>query len=53
MLSFLFVFVGPAERCDLENYGSPWHEVVVGVETFQKMKTNETFGDVKWMLSMI
>jgi hypothetical protein len=23
LLSLLFVFIGPVERCDLENFGSP------------------------------
>jgi hypothetical protein len=52
VLSFLFVFVGPTERCGLENFGSPWCVVAMAVQTFQKKKTNETFKDVKWMLTI-
>jgi hypothetical protein len=34
LLSFLFVFVGPAKRCGLENFGTPWHAVATGFQTF-------------------
>jgi hypothetical protein len=52
LLSFLFVFVSPAERCDLENFSNPWRAVVVGVQTFQKKgKQKKNFDDVKWMLT--
>jgi hypothetical protein len=34
--SFLFVIVGPAERCGLKNFGSLWRAVTAGVRTFQK-----------------
>jgi hypothetical protein len=43
LLSFLFVFVGPVERCDLENFSNPWRAVVVGVQTFRKKKIEEKF----------
>jgi hypothetical protein len=52
LLSFLFVFVGPAERCGLKNFGSLWHTAVAGVQTFQrKGKQAQVFGDVEWMLT--
>jgi hypothetical protein len=28
LFTFLFVFVGPAEHCSLENFGGPWNAVV-------------------------
>jgi hypothetical protein len=43
LLSFFFVFVGPTERCDLENIGSPWHAVVAGAQTFQKKENKRIF----------
>jgi hypothetical protein len=49
---FLFVFVGPAERCGLKNSGSVWHVAATGVQTFQKKgKQLHVFGDVEWMLT--
>jgi hypothetical protein len=35
------------------NSGSPCRTVAVGVQTFQKKKTDKTFDDVKWMLTII
>jgi hypothetical protein len=53
MLSFLFVFAGPAECCGLENFGSPWRAVAADVQTFQKKEIEEKIHDVKWMLTII
>jgi hypothetical protein len=30
----LFAFVGPVERCGLENFGSPWHAVAADFQNF-------------------
>jgi hypothetical protein len=43
LLSFLFVFVDPVERCYRENFGSPWHATAVGVQTIRKRKTRANF----------
>jgi hypothetical protein len=53
LLTFLFVYVGPAECYGLENFGSSWHVVAAGVQMFQKKKTYKTFDNAKWMLSTI
>jgi hypothetical protein len=42
----LFVFVGPVERCSLENFSSVWHAATACVQTFQKKKK---IGDVECM----
>jgi hypothetical protein len=47
LLSFLFAFVHPAERCSFENFGSPWRAVDAGFHTFREKKIDETFDDVK------
>jgi hypothetical protein len=43
MLSFFFVFVGPAKRCGLENFSCPWCAVAADIQTFQKGKGEEIF----------
>jgi hypothetical protein len=45
------VFVGLAERCGLEKFGTPWCAVAADFQTFQKKKTAKTFDDAKWMLT--
>jgi hypothetical protein len=52
LLSFLFAFVHPAEHCGLENFGSPWHAVDASFHTFRENKIDETFDDVKWLLTI-
>jgi hypothetical protein len=52
LLSFLFVFVSPAERYSLENFGSPWCAVAVGFQTFQEKKIDKKYDDAKWMLTI-
>jgi hypothetical protein len=52
LLFFLFVFVGPTERCSLENFGGPWRVVAARFQTFHEKKTDETFDDAKWMLTI-
>jgi hypothetical protein len=43
-LSFLFALVGLVKRCGLENFGSLWCIVAVGIQTFQKKrKTGASF----------
>jgi hypothetical protein len=32
----LFVFVGPAKRCSLENFDSPWCATTVDFQTLEK-----------------
>jgi hypothetical protein len=42
LLSFLFVFVGPAKRCDLKKFDCLWRAAAAGIQSFC---------DVKWMLT--
>jgi hypothetical protein len=51
LLSLPFAFVGPVERCGLENFGSPWCAIDVGFQTFREKKTDKTFDDAEWMLT--
>jgi hypothetical protein len=51
LFAFLFVFVGSAECYNLENFGGPWRAIAADLQTFEK--TNETFDDARWMLSII
>jgi hypothetical protein len=51
LFTFLFVFVGPTEHCSLENFGGSWCAIVAVLQSF-KEKTNETFDDARWMLTM-
>jgi hypothetical protein len=48
--TFLFVFVSPAEHCSLENFSVPWRAIAMDFQTFEK--TNETFDDVRWILTI-
>jgi hypothetical protein len=38
LFTFLFVFVGPIERCSLENFGGCWRAIAADLHTFKKMK---------------
>jgi hypothetical protein len=51
LFAFLFVFVGPAEHCSLENFGGAWRTIAVKLRTFEK--TNEAFDVTRWMLPII
>jgi hypothetical protein len=42
------VFVGPVERCSLENFSSVWHAAAACVQTFQKKKENRCKLLVMW-----
>jgi hypothetical protein len=52
LLFFLFVFVAPAKRCDLENHGSHLPCNRSGRPNFSKKgKEAQIFANVKWMLT--
>jgi hypothetical protein len=51
LFDFLFVFVGPAEHCSLENFGGPWCAITADLQTFKK--TNETFDNARWIITII
>jgi hypothetical protein len=51
LFTFLFECVGPVERCDLLNFGGPWRTIAADLQTFEE-KTNKTFYDASWMLTM-
>jgi hypothetical protein len=42
LLSLYLVFFGPAEHCDLENFGSPWL-AAAGVKAFLKQGKERVF----------
>jgi hypothetical protein len=50
VIPFLSIF-GHVERCDLENFDSPWRAAVASVKTFQKKGEEKFFVDVRWMLT--
>jgi hypothetical protein len=35
LITFLLVFVSPAEHCILENFNGPWRAIVVDLQTFE------------------
>jgi hypothetical protein len=45
LFAFLFVFVGPAERCRLENFGGAWRTIAVNLRTFKKQMKLLTIRD--------
>jgi hypothetical protein len=49
LFTFLFVVVGHAKHCNIENFNGLWH-AIAAPQTFEKM--NETFDDVGWILTI-
>jgi hypothetical protein len=36
LFAFLFVFVGPTRRCNLDNFDGPWRAIATDLQTKKK-----------------